>query len=95
MSIQILGKATIYDTIKSEYKIELKTQGEAEDYYKLLKVLFILETQLSHHYKFNIKLDEKGTIHFYYGEDKIDNSKLIDFIKREYLQGLRHKVFYG
>ena len=70
---------------KSEYKIELKTQGEAEDYYKLLKVLFILETQLSHHYKFNIKLDEKGTIHFYYGEDKIDNSKLIDFIKREYL----------
>ena len=83
MSIQILGKATIYDTIKSEYKIELKTQGEAEDYYKLLKVLFILETQLSHHYKFNIKLDEKGTIHFYYGEDKIDNSKLIDFIKIE------------
>lgn len=92
MSIQILGKATIYDTIKSEYKIELKTQGEAEDYYKLLKVLFILETQLSHHYKFNIKLDEKGTIHFYYGEDKIDNSKLIDFIKREYLQGLEKTI---
>lgn len=92
MSIQILGKATIYDTIKSEYKIELKTQGEAEDYYKLLKVLFILETQLSHHYKFNIKLDKKGTIHFYYGEDKIDNSKLIDFIKREYLQGLEKTI---
>ena len=55
-------------------------------------MLFILETQLSHHYKFNIKLDEKGTIHFYYGEDKIDNSKLIDFIKREYLQGLEKTI---
>ena len=32
LSIKIVGKATIYDTIKSEYKIELKSQGEAEDF---------------------------------------------------------------
>ena len=88
MSIQILGKATIYDTLKSEYKIELKEQGQAENYYKLLKVLFILETQLSHHYKFDIKLDKKGTIHFYFKNKEIDYADLIPFIKREYINGL-------
>lgn len=92
MSIQIVGKATIYDTIKSEYKIELLEQGEAEDFYKLLKVLFILETQLSHHYKFEIKLDRKGKIHFYYEKKEIDYKELVPFIKREYVKGLEKLI---
>lgn len=92
MSIQIVGKATIYDTIKSEYKIELLEQGEAEDFYRLLKVLFILETQLSHHYKFEIKLDRKGKIHFYYEKKEIDYKELVPFIKREYVKGLEKLI---
>lgn len=92
MSIQIVGKAIIYDTIKSEYKIELLEQGEAEDFYKLLKVLFILETQLSHHYKFEIKLDRKGKIHFYYEKKEIDYKELVPFIKREYVKVLEKLI---
>ena len=88
MSIVIVGKTTIYDTIKSEYKIELNEQGEAENYYKLLKALFILETQLSHYYKFDLKLDKKGNIHFYFDKNEINYNKLIPFIKNEYVKGL-------
>ena len=89
MSIQIVGKANIYDSIKSLYKVSLTTQGEAEDYYKLLKALFILETQLSHHYKFEIKLDKKGSIHFYNNNKEIDYEGLLEFIKSEYIKGLQ------
>ena len=88
MSIVIVGKTTIYDTIKSEYKVELNEQGEAENYYKLLKALFILETQLSHYYKFDLKLDKKGNIHFYFDKNEINYNKLIPFIKNEYVKGL-------
>jgi len=58
MSMQIIGRTNIYDTIKSEYKIVLESEQEARKFYQLLKALFILETQLSHHYKFKIKLDK-------------------------------------
>ena len=92
MSIQIVGKATIYDSIKTQYKIVLKEQGEAEDFYKLLKVLFILETQLAHHYKFDIKLDRKGALHFYNNFREIQYKDLIAFIKKEYIQGLEKLI---
>lgn len=88
MSLQIVGKTVIYDTIKSDYKIEFHEQGESENYYKRLKALFILETQLSHHYKFDIKLDRKGYIHYYYDKNEIDFNELVPFIKREYVKGL-------
>lgn len=92
MSLQIVGKATIYDTVKSEYKIELDEQGKAEDFYKLLKVLFILETQLSHHYKFDVKLDKKGEMHFYFENKEIQYKELIPFIKKEYIKGLEKAI---
>ena len=92
LSIQIVGKATIYDTIKSEYKIELKSQGEAEDFYKLLKALFILETQLSYHYKFKLKLDKKGSVHFIFDKKEITYKDLVPFIKKEYIKWLENLI---
>lgn len=92
LSIQIVGKATIYDTIKSEYKIELKSQGEAEDFYKLVKALFILETQLSYHYKFKLKLDKKGSVHFIFDKKEITYKDLVSFIKKEYIKGLEKLI---
>lgn len=92
LSIQIVGKATIYDTIKSEYKIELKSQGEAEDFYKLVKALFILETQLSYHYKFKLKLDRKGSVHFIFDKKEVTYKDLVPFIKKEYIKGLEKLI---
>jgi len=92
MSIQIVGKAVIYDTLQSEYKITLEEQGETEDFYKLLKALFILETQLAHHYKFDVKIDKNGGIHFYFEEKEIQYEELIPFIKKEYVKGLEKAI---
>jgi len=92
MSLQIVGKANIYDTLHSEYKIVLDEQGKAENFYKLLKALFILETQLSHHYKFEVKLDKKGEIHFYFENKEIQYEKLVPFIKNEYIKGLEKAI---
>ena len=88
ISLNILGKANIFDTIKSEYKIELKDQGEAENFYKLVKALFILETQLSHYYTFKVKIDKNGYMHFYLKDREIDYDELISFVKEEYVQGI-------
>ena len=88
-AMQIMGRTYIYDNLQSEYKITLKTEQEAREFYQLLKALFILETQLSHHYKFTIKLDNQGSIYFYYNSEKITFSKLPDMIKQEYLKGIK------
>ena len=88
-TMQIMGRTNIYDTLQSEYKIIFKTEQEAREFYQLLKALFILETQLSHHYKFRIKLDEKGEINFYKDTEKITFSNLPDIIKQEYLKGIK------
>lgn len=92
MSLQIIGKANIFDDIKSEYKIDLKNQGEAENFYKLLKALFILETQLAHHYKFTLKIDKKGMLHFNLNGKEIEYKDLAMFIKNEYVKGLEQAI---
>lgn len=90
LSMQILGRTNIYDNIKSEYKIVLKSQDEARNFYQLLKAVFILETQLSHYYKFKIKIDKNGGLHFYHADGEITFENLPDIIKREYLQGVEN-----
>lgn len=92
MKMEIFGKALIYDTIKSEYKISLQNQGVAEDFYKLIKALFILQTQLSYHYNFKIMLDRKGMVHFLHNNTEIIYENLISFIKQEYIKGLEKLI---
>lgn len=92
VSIQIVGKAIIHNTLKSEYKIELDEQGKAEEFYKLLKILFILETQLAHHYKFDLKLDANGKMYFYFENQELKYGEIIDFIKKEYIKGLEKTI---
>lgn len=51
-SVQIVGTTTVYEKIKSNYKIELNNIQEATKFYKLLKALFILQTELSRRVSF-------------------------------------------
>ena len=48
MSLQIVGKAHVYENIQSEYKIKFQDKEEVEKFYKLLKALFILNTEMPH-----------------------------------------------
>jgi len=51
-----------------------------------------LETQLAHHYKFDVKIDKNGGIHFYFEEKEIQYEELIPFIKKEYVKGLEKAI---
>lgn len=92
LSLEIVGKTYIYEDIQSDYKIQLNTKEDAIKFYKLLKALFILQTELPHHYKFNVEIDKKGSIDFKLNSKKIIYSILSSFIKEEYLKAEEIKL---
>lgn len=86
MSLQIVGETPIYDSLKSMYKIVLNNKEEAEEFYKLLRALFILQTELGNRYKFTTQVNAKDGIDFYYEGEKIVYDDLPEFIKEKYIE---------
>lgn len=84
MSLQIIGKAQVYENIQSEYRIKLQDKEEAEKFYKLLKAVFILGTELPHYYKFNLKVNYLGGLEFIYKRKKITYDGLMELLVKEY-----------
>ena len=86
ISIHIVGRANVFDDLQSDYKIELKDNEEALKFYKLLKALFIMQTEISHHFNFNVSIDNKGSIEFNISGKKVIYEILPSLIKEEYLK---------
>lgn len=86
LTIHITGEAKIYENIASPYCIKLENKEDAIKFYKLLKVLFILQTELPHYYNFEIKINDKGGIDFYFNNKRFEYQTSSDFIKSEYLR---------
>lgn len=90
MSFQIVGETNVYEKVNSKYKITLKNDEEAVRFYKLIKALFILETEFPSRYKFEAKIAEDGGLEFVYTEDSISKSinyeSLGKFVKEEFLK---------
>ena len=84
-SLQIVGETSVYDCLKSMYKIVLNTKEEAEEFYKFIKALFIIQTELGNRYKFNIAINSEDSVDFYYEGEKIVYTDLPDFIKKEFV----------
>lgn len=83
-SIQIVGETFCYEKIKSKYKNILKSKQDANEFYKLVKALFIMQTEMNY-YKFKTKINECGEIHFFYNQKCITYNNLPYFIKEEYV----------
>ena len=92
VSIHIVGKANIYDDIKSDYKIELKNNEDSLKFYKLLKALFIMQTEISRHFKFYVSIDKKGGIVFNINNKKVIYEILPSLIKEEYLKAEDERI---
>lgn len=84
MSIQIVGETVCYESIKSYYKIKLKDKEESNKFYKLVKALFILQTELPHYYTFRVKIDKYGGLEFELSGKKITYDNMFDILKNEY-----------
>lgn len=86
LTIQIVGETPIYDSLKTMYKIILHSKEEAEEFYKLTKALFILQTELGNRYSFTTQINENNGIEFFYEGKKISYGDLPEFIKEKYIE---------
>ena len=87
LSIQIIGETNVYEKIRSPYKIKINAKSEANRFYKLLKAMFILQTELPHYFKFQTNINKKGEIDFYLENTKIEYKNIPEWINYEYNLG--------
>lgn len=95
LTIHIVGTTVVYDKIKSYYKVKLLTKEDAIRFYTLVKALFILQTELPHHYQFETQIDENGELIFELNNKKIHYNNLSKLIKEEYKKNSKElqKIF--
>lgn len=86
LSIQIVGETEVYENIRTPYKIILKDKQSANEFYKLIKALFMLQTEVPHYYTFETNIDRQGSLELYYGDSKLEYENLAEFIKNEYTE---------
>ncbi len=88
MSIHIYGETEVYEKIKSSYKLILENEQDANKFYKLLKALFIIQTELPSYFKFKTKVNASGGLEFVINGQKIEFDTISNFINEEYEKGI-------
>ena len=91
LSIHIIGETEVYEKVKTTYKIVLNNSEEASEFYKLLKALFILQTDLPNYFKFTTNINLSGSLEFYLDGQNIKYKNMIEFIREQYKEGLKRK----
>ena len=84
MSIQIVGDTLVYEKVKSTYKVKLTSAEAATKFFKLLKALFIMQTEIKEHFVFSTRIDSKNNLELYYKENRITYDNVTDFIRDEF-----------
>ena len=87
LCIHIVGETEVYHKIKSPYKIKLNTQEDANQLYKLLKAMFILQTELPHYFHFKTNINKNGELEFYLEDEKIEYIDIAELISNQYHLG--------
>lgn len=87
LTIQIVGETEIYQKVKSQYKITLENEEEAIKFYKLLKAMFILQTELASYFTFRTNISKNGEIEFYLEDEKIEYVDIAQWLKEQYRNG--------
>ena len=84
VSLQIAGDTFVYDNVKSSYKVKITEKEDAIKFYKLIKALFILQTEIKNKYTFTTKIDSKNNLELYFGKHRLTYEILADFIRTEF-----------
>ena len=91
MTVQIIGETNVYEKIKTTYKIQLNKEAEASEFYKLVKALFILQTEIPNYYNFETNINNEGKLEFYLDDQKIEYKHMVEFIREQYKIGLKRR----
>lgn len=84
IQIEIVGNTIVYEKINSFYKIKLSGIEDVLKFYKLIKALFILQTELPNYYKFDVKISQTGSLDFIHNAKIINYENLSSMIQSEY-----------
>ncbi len=84
LSLQIVGETEIYGKIKSEYKVKLTNKIDANKFFKLVKALFIIKSELPNYYEFETRIDKQGSLEFYYNDKLMKFDELSEWLNEEY-----------
>lgn len=84
LSIQIVGETNVYGKVKSLYKIKLESQEQATSFYKLIKAMFILQTEAPNYFEFKTSINEEGSIDFYQEDKKMEYKDIPKWLKEEF-----------
>ena len=87
----MIGETEVYEKIKTLYKVTLSTKKEATKFYKLVKALFILQTELPHYFNFETNINQEAALEFYLGKSNIKYEILPEFIMEQYLKSVSLK----
>lgn len=82
-NIQIVGQTPVYEKINTIYKTVIDNKEEASKEFKLIKALFIIQSNMEQEYKFKTAIDENGKLNFYYNHNQIKYETLTEFIKNQ------------
>ena len=88
MAIYIVGETEVYEKVRSKYRIKLDNLVEAKEFYKLLKAMFILQTELEQYFEFKTKITKGGALEFYNNDYKIEYENIAEWINEEYKVGI-------
>ena len=91
VTLQIIGESQIYGKIKTLYKLVFDKQREAAKFYKLLKALFILQTELPHYYNFSVNIENGDEFCIYLENSKIKYENLPEFVLEQYMKSVSLK----
>ena len=69
----------------------MKSEEEATEFYKLVKALFILQTELPNFYNFDTNINQNGKLEFYLDGQKIEYEHMVEFIREQYKIGLKRR----
>lgn len=84
MSLQVIGETFVYEAIRSTYKIELITKQEAIKFYKQIKAIFIMQTEIKGYFDFSTKINSKNELELYFENQKITYDNITEFIRKRY-----------
>ena len=82
--LQIIGETEVYGKLKTLYKVCFETSKDASKFYKLLKALFILQTELPHQYEFDTNISQSGTLEIWLDNTKIEYETLPEFVIEQF-----------